>query len=439
MRLSFLILPILLFTVDASAQQRTVTLDDALHMADEASFEIRRLRLSVERVAADVEGVNEEYGPDIFASAEYSLSPQPQILFVNPDVSFNTTGEMDALVIGGHHIVSASIAARQPLYDPRRRLRLRLAESGVGVAEAELEVARATLRRNVERLFYRVLFARIEKKTREDLIKQGVANLDFTLARFRQGRALPLDTVTAAAALARAKADAHRAALGYQAALLQLARRIGIADAQTIELDGSLEIPTAPGPSGGDMTITPGFPGSARLRLAEKRLEASGIALESEERITAPTIDLVGNVRGAAQGDGYVPDQWAWGMTSFVGLVAGMSISQVWRGDPRREAARIRIRENQLAILEIKHEDSIAVETVLFDMQAVRAQIDAEEATLEQSRKAIEITTILYREGRATWLDVETAQNRLLETELVLERLKLRFLEDYAELKAIAG
>lgn len=436
--------PILLFFIimtvhGMTAQTRTVTLAEVVRMAEEESLEIRRLSLAVERVSTDARSVSEAYGPEVALSAEYRLAPQPDVLFTNPDIPFNATGEMDALVIGGYHIGAASIEARQSLYDPRRRVRMRVAESGVSVAQAELEVARGALRRNVERLFYQALYARFEKKTREDQIRQAITNLDFTLARFRQGRALPLDTVTAAATLSRARADARRAGLAYQAVLLQLARRIGVNDAQSLELDGSLEIPTAPGPSGGDMTVAPGLLNSAELRLARQRLEASRVALDAEERNVAPTIDLVGRVRGEGQSADYAPDQWAWGMTSFAGVLARLDLSELWRGDSRREAARIRIRENQLVIDHIRREDSIAIETLLFDMQAARAQIEAEEATREQSIKAIEITTILYREGRATWLDVETAQNRLLETELALERLKLRFLESYAELKAISG
>ncbi len=437
-----LLIPLLLLlaaTGDLRAQVRSVNLPDAVRMAEEESLEIKRLSLAVQRAATGVESLREEYGPEVFVEGEYRLTPQPDILFTNPDVAFNTTGEMDALVTGGHHVTGATIAARLPLYDPRRRLRLRVAESGVSVAQAELDVARASSRRNVERLFYRALYARYEKKTREDQINQAVTNLEFTLARFRQGRALPLDTVTAATTLARARASASRAGLSYQAALIQLARRIGIRDVNNLELDGSLDLPSAPGPSGGDMTVVPGILNSAELQLAQQRLAASRVAVDAEQRSIGPTIDLVGRARARGESADYTPDQWAWGMTSFVGFVARLNLTELWRGDPVREGAELRVRENQLSIDDIRREDSIAVETLLFEMQAARTQIEAEEATVEQSTRAIEITTILYREGRATWLDVETAQNRLLETELALERLKLRFLESYAELKAIGG
>lgn len=431
----FLLLPI----AGLCAQTQAITLPEALRMADEQSIEIRRRALAVDRFAAEVDIVGEDYTPDVVLSADYNLNIQRPVLIIGPDVPFNTTGETEAFVIGGRHAAEASVTVTQSFYDPRRRLRRRVAESGVSVAQAELEVARATVHRDVERSFYRALFARSERDTRQAQIKQSTANLDFTLARFRQGRALPLDTVTAAATLARARADARRADFDYQRTLMRLARQIGVKDYQNLELKGDLEIPSFPGPSGGDMTLIPGRLNSAEIRLAQTRLAAAHVALEAEERITAPTVDLVGRARTLGQSPDPLPDQWRWAMTSFIGLSASYNFAELWRGDPRRQVSEIRVRENELQIADILRQDSIAVETLLFTMQSARAQLEAEEATIGQAGKAIEITMILYREGRATWLDVETAQNRLLDAQLAAERVKLQFLDTYVELKAIVG
>ena len=57
----------------------------------------------------------------------------------------------------------------------------------------------------------------------------------------------------------------------------------------------------------------------------------------------------------------------------------------------------------------------------------------------DQARKALEIAKVLYNEGRATQLQVESAQSRLAEAQLAIERVKLEFLESYAELKALVA
>jgi outer membrane protein TolC len=77
------------------------------------------------------------------------------------------------------------------------------------------------------------------------------------------------------------------------------------------------------------------------------------------------------------------------------------------------------------------------VETLLLAMQGLRAQAAAEEASVDQARKAVDITMVLYKEGRASLLDVETAQSRVLDAQLARERIELQFLESYAEVKAI--
>jgi outer membrane protein TolC len=101
------------------------------------------------------------------------------------------------------------------------------------------------------------------------------------------------------------------------------------------------------------------------------------------------------------------------------------------------EDARLRAEEVKLEIERIRKRDSAQVEDLLLALQGARARIRAEEASLEQARKALEIAKILYNEGRVTQLEVESAQSRLADVQLAIERIKLEFLESYAELKAL--
>lgn len=435
----YILLLIALLPCSAAAQKRTLTLDSAVRFAEEQSIDVRRAQLALERNRRSIDLAGELYLPELTATGDYSLYFQRQVFFVAPGNPFNETGNSQAFPVGGRHAVGLALNFTQPLYDPLRRMQMVVAEAEVEVSAAQLGTARALVKMNAEKAFYRSLYARNEREVREKQIKQAITNLDFTIARYRQGRAMPLDTLTASATLARARADAERARFNYLGSLLQLAQLLDLPDYQNLDVDGKLEIPTSPGPSGGNLTTGSGRYNSAERQLAEAQRLAAQVGVEIEKYTEYPTINAVGRWQALGQSPDFLPDTWSAAMTSYVGVTALYPISNLWRGDPRREEAEIRVMEADLEIERIRKADSLDMEALLLSMQAARAQIVAEEATVAQATKAVEITLILYKEGRATWLEVENSQSRLLDAQLAEERMRLQFLEGYAELKAIVG
>jgi outer membrane protein TolC len=419
------------------AQQRTLTLDEALRIADEQSIDIRRARAAAERSAYAVEHARRAFLPEISATANYFVNPQRQVLFVAPDVPFNETGTTQAFPIGSRFSTALSLNITQPLYDPLRRAEKEVAEADVMASSAQLEIARKIVRLNAERAFYRALYARTEQSEREEQISQAMSNLDLTLARFRGGRAMPLDTLTANATVARMRAAAERARYNYLGAKLTLARILDLPDYENLEVSGTLDLPLPPGPSGGAMIATEGGMNSPEARAAETRRAAAEADVRVQSLTSAPTINAVANVMTGGESNSINPADYRWAMTSQLGIILYYPIFNLWRSDPKREEAQMRVREAEIELEGIRKSDSAQRQQFLLDMQAARAELRAEEAALEQGKKAIEIAMILYKEGRASLPDLEAAQSRVTETRLAAERAKLEFMEVYAELKSI--
>lgn len=435
-----IVLLILLAPCLLSAQRvRTLSLDSALRLADEQSLDVRSAQLALDRTSRQLAVIDEEWLPSVTAQADYQFNIQRPVLFIAPGNPFNTGENTQAFPIGSRHATALTVDGRLPLYNPRVGLQRRLADAQINLAQAQLEGARALVRQQAERSFYRALYARAARDTRDSQISRAQENLDFTLSRFRQGRSLALDTLTATASLARARADAERARYDYLGALFKLAQILDITDYRNLDVTGELALPEAPGPTGGDPSIPEGRVNGAEARVAEAERSAALVAADVEGRDFYPTIDAIARWQALGQSAETAPTNWSAAMTSFVGVTASLPISNLWRGDAKIAEAQARVAEAELHILRLRREDSIEVETLLLSMQGARAQIVAEEATVIEAKRAVQITSVLYREGRATWLDVETAQSRLLDAELAVKRATLEFLMSYADLKALAG
>lgn len=429
---------LLAVSATASAQKRTLTLEETLRLADEQSLDVRGARLALERSSIAIEAARAQYLPEVTASGEYLVNLQPQVLFIAPGNPFNQTDRTEAFPIGSRHATGLAVNITQPLYDPLRSARRTVAEAETEVTRAQLESIRAQVRVNAEKAFYRALFAGSERATRDQAIQTALANLDIIRIRFNNGRAMALDTITAGASLARVRADAERARFNEQQALLALARTLDIADHRNIEVQGTLEIPTAPGPRGGDMTHPGDRLNSAAIHLAETRIAAARTNADLQGATTAPTVNAVGRWQALGQSNSTLPDDLRWAMTSHVGINALYPISNLWRGNPEREEALLRTREAELELERVRQMDSVQLLSLLLVMEGARVQVLAERASVEQARKAAEITAILYKEGRATLLDMENAQLRVRDAELSEDRITLQFLESYADLKALA-
>ncbi len=423
----------------AIAQRRMLTLEETLRLADEQSLDVRKAQAALERSEKAIATARTLYLPQVTATGDYTLNLQRPVLFVAPGNPFNETGRTQAFPIGSRHATGLAIDITQPLYDPLRRMRVEVAGARADVSRAQLEAIRAEVRMTAEKAYYRALYARSERATREAEIATAMANLDITLARYRGGRAMALDTLSAAATVAAARADAESARFNYLGTLLVLSQILDLPNYRDLDVEGKLAIPTTPGPSGGDLTLAAERLNSASVRLAEVQVAAARTDVALEGATVAPTVNAVGRWQALGQSDHTLPDDLRWAMTSHVGVAALYSISSLWRGNPEREEAEIRVAEAQLELERVRQIDSVGLQSLLLTMEGARAQALAQQAAVEQAQKAVDITMILYKEGRATLLDVENAQSRVRNARLAEDRITLQFLEAYAELKSLAG
>ena len=422
-----------------TVRAQALSLADALRLADSQSVDVRKARLAVMRAERAIAVEQAEWLPTVQATGDYTLNIQKPVLFAAPGTPFNQTDVPQAYPIGNRHAAGLGLDVAQPLYDPLIRMRRLVAEAGAEVSRAQLQAARSLVRMNTEKAFHRAVYARSERQVREEQIRTAMANLDLSLARFKQGRAMALDTITAGAGVARARADAERSRFAYERALLNLAQLLDLPDRRTLEVTGTLDVPTEPGPSGGDPMLAAGPGRSAAVMVAERERSAARASAELAGATAYPRIDAVGHWQALGQSNQAAPTDARWAMTSHVGVRAVWPISNLWRDDAQQQEAELRVREAELEIERLADADSAQLESLMLDMRGARALITAEHASVEQAEKAIGITMILYREGRATLVDVEVAQSRVLEAQLAEDRAKLQFLDAYAEFKAIVG
>lgn len=436
---------LLLKAFACTGQTRTLTLDDALRIADEQSVDIRRARVALERSQKAIQTAQAAWLPEAGFNGDLTWNIKRPVLFLPPGTPLNPGTGIQSFETGSRYATGVSATLTWPLYDPAKNAQGRLAETGTDISRAQLSAVRTQVRMNATKAFYRSLYARSEQITREAQIETAAKNLQIVLARYREGRATPLDTLTAATTVVRAQAQAERAGYNERTARLTLANVLEISNYETIEVKGTLQIPAPPGPSGGDTPVmatpeTTGRTGSLitpAQELAVARRVAAQAERDAERAGLYPTVNAVGKVQATGQDNTLDPADAKWAVWSQAGLTASYTLSNIWRNDPKREEAELKVKEAELELLRIRQDDSVQVDQLLLRLRGARALAAAETATVTQSQKSVEIATILYKEGRATLLELESAQSKLLDARLAAERAALEYFENYAELQAL--
>lgn len=312
------------------------------------------------------------------------------------------------------------VTARQPLFagfelDTRRRAAqeaARAAQVGVGAAEDE------TMLRVGETYYLAVRARDVARVARANLARQQ-AFLALSQDFFASGKATRLDVLRAEAGVREAEATVLAAREREQVAAVLLAQAVGVDE---------------PLAAAGDLPLTFVEPGGEQALYATAQRENP--RLEQAALEIAQSDELVGAARSgyfpelSAQGSGGYRDRDVGGAQAewTVGLVAawplfegGVTPAEVSRA--RARAARA-AEAHRAARLELRSRLREALGT----WRAAVHEARAAQLLVETDRRALEAAEDLYRVGRATTLDVMTAQTELARA----EGLSVEAATDYA-------
>jgi outer membrane protein len=334
---------------------------------------------------------------------------------------------------------SASLNARQPLYNPGNRATIKQAERSLDSAQADLDAAEQDLILRLAQTYFDVLGA-------EDTLRTTRANktaiseqLASAKRNFEVGTATITDTREAQARFDLATAQeiaAENDLVTKRIALDQLVGRQNVAPARLVTSVSlqSLEPGTV------DDWVRLAETQHPTIRRAAVALDIAHLEVDKAKAARLPTVDAVGSL-ASARG----PNGGAFGSilgttsTASVGLQLNMTL---YSGG----AVQNRIRETQ--VLEERARDDLdsarrtvtqATRQAFYTLSSGAAQVKALEAAEASSQLALEATQLGYRVGVRVNIDVLNAQTQLYQTQRDLARARYDVLVGSLRLRQAAG
>jgi outer membrane protein len=382
---------------------RKVTLAEALALATEQSPLVEQGQARLAEARADATAARASFFPKISASAAYSwLDPDRLSPLGAASPSMPTLYGREGLAVA---------RGKQVLFDGLKSWEATAAaDRGVAAEEIGARTAGADAQLAVTQAFVRLLSAQnLTAVAEQSLARQRLFEGQIA-EQLEVGKGARLDLLRAQAQRLEAERALVAAREGQKLAAALLSRAIGLDGAEELAAEGELGVETeesVPSPSQARRT-------NPDLRRTELLLEQSQSLAGVSRGGFLPELSLQGSYGYRSRDVGGSADEWTAGVFLDWALFDGLATrAQVSKSEARLAQVRATRRALELQV------DS-DVQEALANLRTAVAAARSTEKTIAVAREAAEAAAALYEVGRATGLDVLTAQAELARAEAAL-------------------
>lgn len=337
----------------------------------------------------------------------------------------------------GVHVYNDWITAHADLYAPSKRLDYRAAIAAQAAARAKADLAARGLIATVVQDYYSLAVAVRKVHNAELSVADAQSFLDITDKQERGGEVAHADTVKAHLQLIDRQRDEQEAQLAADKA------RIGFAvllfpDYQSEftvvdDLDDLVALPEYPAIKGLAAKSNPD------IRAAEATVLQQDYELRSAKADRLPTVSA-DYFYGISSNEFAVTNQYG---QNNLGSVAQVQLNiPIWTWG----ALRSRIRQAEDKLQQAKNDLSVTQRSLLSALDAcyreaalARAQLSSLHESLELSQQSLDLTTLRYKAGEASVLDVVDAQNTARDARNAMDDGLVRYRVAIGNLQSITG
>ena len=427
-RVTLLLLITLAGGTRLEAQERTVTLADALRLAERVQPQVIQAETDVRNASAQRRSAWGAYLPTLTASSSASDFFSEGASRVDPVTGQLTSGNST------NRSVSTSLAANVDLFTGfRRGADMRAAKAGVSAAEASLIDARFQQALTTTNAFFDALAAQQLLAVRQASVRRADEQLKVSVNKLRAGSATRSDTLRSRVTLGSTQLDLLQAETDLATTEAALARLIGEPGRVRAADDSAFyrtltNVDTAAVRSEAEAK-------SPRVQSAAASATASRASLSAARSAYWPTLNLSASTAwNASRLNDYTflnQRQLSLGLrwNLFNGFDRELTITQ--------RASQLEV--NEAAELDTRRAVSSELTSRIAELEAARAKIDITQVSVTAATEDLRVQQERYRLGASTIVDVLTSQEALNQAEVDVVNARFDYLRAKAQLEALIG
>jgi outer membrane protein TolC len=410
------------------AQTRSVTLADAIRLAERVQPDVVRAEGDVRTAGAQRRSAWGAYLPTVTASSSGSDFFSEGASRIDP-----VTGQLT----GGNSTnrsFSTSLSASMDLFTGfRRGAEMRAARAGQKAADASLVNARYQQALTTTNAFFDALAAQQLVGVREASVRRAEEQLKVSVAKLRAGSATRSDSLRSRVTLGTAQLDLIQAQTDLATAEAALARLVGETGRVRATDDSAFYQVTAPLDTAA--LRAEAKTKSPRIESAEADASASRASVGAASSADWPTHTLSGSTAwNASRTQDYQflnQRQLSLGLrwNLFNGFDRELSIAQ---READRDVSEATAEDTRRAV-------DAELTSRIAELEAARSKIDITLVSVAAATEDLRVQQERYRVGASTIVDVLTSQEALNQAEVDVVVARFDYLRAKAQLEALIG
>jgi outer membrane protein len=410
------------------AQGRTVTLEEAIRLAQRVQPTVIRAQGDVRAAGAQVRSAWGAYLPNVSASSSASDFFSEGTSRVDPITGQLTNGNRS------NRSISTSLSASLDLFTGfRRGAEMRAAHASENAADASLVEARFEQSLNATNQFLDALAAAQLLRVRDASVRRAEEQLKVSVAKLRAGSATRSDSLRSLVTLGNTRLDRIGTQVQLATAEANLGRMIGDSGQVHAADDSSFYLVL---PAVDTQSIrTEAEAKSPRIQSAGASASSARASVRASRSAYWPSLTLAANTgwNGSRAEDYTLFNQRQLSLSFRWNLFNGFD----------RELTIVQ-READLDLAEASAADarlSVRAEltTRLAELDAARSRIEITQTSVAAATEDLRVQQERYRLGASTIVDVLTSQEALNQAEVDVVNARFDYLRAKAQLEALIG
>ena len=410
------------------AQDRAVTLSQAIELSERAQPSVVQAQAQVRTAAAQRRSAWGSFLPSLTASSSASEFFAEGASRVDPVTGQLTSGN------NTNRSVSTSLSASIDLFTGfRRGAELKAARAGEAEADASLVDARFQQALATTNQFFDALSARQLVGVREASVRRAEEQLKVSVAKLRAGSATRSDSLRSLVTLGNTRLDLIEAQTDLATAEASLARLIGeVGRVRAVDDSSFRQVVAAVDTQALRGAVEARSP---RIQSAAASAEAARASARAARSAYWPSLTLAANTGwNASRADDYaflnqrqVSLRMSWSI--FNGFERELSIAQ---REASYDVARATAEDERRVV-------QAELTARLAELDAAREKIDITGTSVAAATEDLRVQQERYRLGVATIVDVLTSQEALNQAEVDVVNARFDYLRAKARIDALIG
>ncbi len=431
----------------APADSAALSLNEAVRRAMGQSQEVRLARSQVQLADAQVKATRAQALPQLGANLGYTrtfasafsgggggftlpdslrFEPDPtlpleqRVAYLEDRTPLAGLGGLGALFgdlpFGQENAYAATFSASQLLYSGGRTgAALNIARNYRDAARLGLREETAEIELQVRSAYYRALLARQLEGIAGAGLEQAEAFLAQEQLRLRAGRASELDVLRAEVARDNLRPQAVQARNAAELATLDLKRLVDLPLGQPVRLTTPLAPPSPEELARLDLAPAVSVAQRAALAAAERQVSIREQQVRIARGAFLPSVSLNMNYGKQLFPSSTFALNEDWRTDWTAGLSVNVPIFNGGQRVAELAIARVERERAELQLSQLREAVQLQAEQARGERERARSAIAARERTVAAAQRVYDLTTLRYRQGLATQLEVSQSRLELLQ------------------------